>query len=135
VALGALGLSQTTRRNTNDVRRLKIEHESFAMIKYGQALAHMQEVVNDQNVDTRQILLISLLVFCFEAMQGRKDTACINAARGLRAVTNLHLETSQRKSTGESRMSPYAESIYDEGMLDKQSNNPFCNVNVMTFGQ
>lgn len=116
VALGALGLSQTTKANpkSSELWRVKQAHESYAMIKYGQALTNMQEAVNNQVVNTRQIFLISVLVFCFEAMQGRKDTACINAAKGLRAIADLHLEAKKRADG--SALQSYPKRHHDEDL-------------------
>lgn len=124
IALGALGISQTikTEPDVVEVRQSQQSHESYAMMRYGQALTRMQEVVNIGAVDTRQILLISILVFCFEAMQGRKDTACINVAKGLRAIADLQMKAKQELDLNGEVLQPYPRRVFDEDLACAEYN-------------
>lgn len=125
IALGALAMSQFKDSDNNRRYHLKKQHETYAFAKYAKALQHMQSAVGEQQADTRQILLICVLVFCFEAMQGRQQVACLNAASGIRAVYAMLADTSHSEWTVESRKSTYLNSIDEdlscaEACLDAQ---------------
>ena len=124
IALGALAMSQL-KSSENSHLHQKQQHKAYAFVKYAKALQHMQSAICQRQGDTRQILLICVLVFCFEAMQGRQQVACQNAASGLRAVYEMLAATPSNDTSRKTRTRNYLESIDEdlacaEACLDAQ---------------
>jgi hypothetical protein len=91
VAIAALGKSKSS-------FGAKEKHRQFAVIKYGQALRSMREMVASSNdIETiRTTLIASLLIFSFESMHGNPEQAVEHAKATLKMMKK-RLDTSSWK--------------------------------------
>lgn len=117
IAIGALGFGRR-RQNGHQIMatdKMPNQHEFYAMEKYGRALRDMQTAIEDRLVDKREVLFICVLVFCFEALQGRQQLACQNAVNGLRAMSRLQTEgKNSRRRSNIPRWSQHWESTIED---------------------
>jgi hypothetical protein len=99
VAIAALGKSKFS-------FGAREKHREFAVIKYGQALRSMCEMVASSNdLETiRTMLIASLLIFSFESMHGNPKQAVEHAKATLKMMKK-RLDTSSRKYSQIRRLS------------------------------
>jgi len=89
IALGALSLSKTINPVSIAVNRyVPTSHELYAVSRYVKSLEGMRKALTEE-VDSRQILIACLLVFCFESLQGHQASASIHASGGLEVVSRF----------------------------------------------
>jgi len=99
VAIAALGKSKYCRNDSG-------QHRQFAVMKYGQALRSIREmVVSSNDLETiRTTLIASLLIFSFESMHGNTEQAIEHAKASLKMMKK-QLNTSNRRYSQIRRLS------------------------------
>jgi Fungal specific transcription factor domain len=99
VAIAALGKS----KSASGARQ---RHQQFAVMKYGQALRSIREMVaSSSNLETiRTTLIASLLIFSFESMHGNPEQAVEHAKATLKMMKK-RLDTASRKYSQIRRLS------------------------------
>jgi hypothetical protein len=90
VALGAISKSRVLSDS-------QVLHQQYALSQYLKALQGMRLSIQDSPEKSRKVLIGTLLIFCFESLQGHHIAASSHASRGLALL--LQWRRNQQPST------------------------------------